>query len=44
MLIFEKPTYSEADESWKEVTPVEMIAFIGLLVYMGIVELLHLHL
>ncbi|XP_037499668.1 piggyBac transposable element-derived protein 2 [Rhipicephalus sanguineus] len=36
--IFEKPSYSERDGSWSEVTEEEMRKFIGLLVYMGIVQ------
>lgn len=43
MHIFEKPTYSERDGSWKEVTEEEMLKFIGLLVYMGIVQVPRLH-
>ncbi|XP_065284782.1 piggyBac transposable element-derived protein 4-like isoform X1 [Dermacentor albipictus] len=43
-MILEKPTYSEADGSWKEVTRTEMMTFIGVLLYMGIVELPRLHL
>lgn len=35
--ILEKPTYSERDGSWKNVSPDEMMKFIGLLIYMGIV-------
>ncbi|KAH8031452.1 hypothetical protein HPB51_017224 [Rhipicephalus microplus] len=42
--ILEKPTYSEKDGSWKEVTPEEMMKFIGLLMYMGILELPRLNL
>lgn len=42
--IFEKPSYAERDGSWKEVTDSEMTKFIGLLIYMGIVELPRLHL
>lgn len=43
MHIFEKPTYSERDYSWREVTEEEMLKFIGLLVYMGIVQVPRLH-
>lgn len=42
--ILEKPTYSERDGSWKNVSPDEMMKFIGLLIYMGIVQLPRLHL
>lgn len=42
--ILEKPTYSEKDGSWKEVTPEEMVKFIGLPMYMGILELPRLNL
>lgn len=43
-IIREKPAYSEADGSWKKVTPAEMMTFIGVLLYMGVVELPRLHL
>ncbi|XP_070385975.1 piggyBac transposable element-derived protein 4-like [Dermacentor albipictus] len=43
MHIIEKPTYSEKDGSWKEVTPAEMMRFIALLLYMGVLELPRLH-
>ncbi|KAH8028948.1 hypothetical protein HPB51_020875 [Rhipicephalus microplus] len=42
--ILKKQSYAEADGSWKEVTAAEMMKFIGLLIYMGIVELPRLHL
>lgn len=44
MIVLEKLSYGEADVSWKEANPVEMISFIGLLLYIEIVELLRLHL
>ncbi|KAH8040864.1 hypothetical protein HPB51_013034 [Rhipicephalus microplus] len=43
MKIFETPSYSEADGSWLEVTPPEMLRFIALLIYMGIVQVPRLH-
>lgn len=43
-MILEKLSYSEPDGSWKEVTPAEMLKFIGLLLYMGIVDVPRLHL
>ncbi|XP_064460258.1 piggyBac transposable element-derived protein 4-like [Ornithodoros turicata] len=42
--ILEKSAYAEKDGSWKEVTVEEMTKFIGILIYMGIVELPRLHL
>ncbi|XP_072143614.1 piggyBac transposable element-derived protein 4-like [Dermacentor andersoni] len=44
MKIFEKPSYAQPDGSWLEVTPPEMLRFIALLMYMGIVQLPRLHL
>lgn len=38
MYILDKPTYARPDGSWAEVTRTEMVQFIGLLIYMGIVE------
>lgn len=43
MHILQKPSYSEKDGSWREVTPEEMIKFIGLIIYMGIVQVPRLH-
>ncbi|XP_072143441.1 piggyBac transposable element-derived protein 4-like [Dermacentor andersoni] len=43
MHILEKQSYSERDGSWKQVTPDEMKKFIGLLIYMGIVQVPRLH-
>lgn len=39
----EKQSYSERDGPWKEVTPNEMKKFIGLLIYMGTVQVPRLH-
>ncbi|KAH8031194.1 hypothetical protein HPB51_013651 [Rhipicephalus microplus] len=36
--ILEKPTHARPDGSWEEVTPDEMMKFIGLIIYMGIVK------
>lgn len=42
--ILEKPTHSPSDESWEEVTPSEMLKFIGPVIYMGIVKVSRLKL
>ncbi|XP_049517028.1 piggyBac transposable element-derived protein 4-like [Dermacentor silvarum] len=44
MHILELPSYAERDGSWKEVTPDELVKFIGLLIYMGIVNVPRIHL
>ncbi|KAH9372088.1 hypothetical protein HPB48_017429 [Haemaphysalis longicornis] len=36
--ILEKPTHARPDGSWEEVTPSELLKFIGLVIYMGIVK------
>ncbi|KAH8038475.1 hypothetical protein HPB51_001648 [Rhipicephalus microplus] len=36
--ILEKPTHSRPDGSWEEVAPSELLKFIGLVIYMGIVK------
>ncbi|XP_070395202.1 piggyBac transposable element-derived protein 4-like [Dermacentor albipictus] len=36
--ILEKPTHACSDGSWEEVTPSEMLKFIGLVIYMGVVK------
>ncbi|XP_049527555.1 piggyBac transposable element-derived protein 2-like [Dermacentor silvarum] len=36
--ILEKPTHARSDGSWEEVTPDEMMKFIGLIIYMGLVK------
>ncbi|KAH7935993.1 hypothetical protein HPB52_016332 [Rhipicephalus sanguineus] len=38
MNILGKQTYSRRDGSWEEVTPLEMLRLIGLIIYMGLVE------
>lgn len=38
MHILELPTYAERDGSWKQLTPEELVKFIGLLIYMDIVH------
>lgn len=38
MKILEKPTHARSDGSWEEVTPDEMMRFIGLIIYMGLVK------
>lgn len=43
MKIFERPSYAESDGSWLEVTAPEMLRFIALLIYMGIVQVPRLH-
>lgn len=43
MHIMKKPTYGEKDGSWREVMPLEMVKFIALLLYMGVLELPRLH-
>lgn len=42
--IHDKHTYAERDGSWKDVAPDELMKFIGLLIYMGIVQVPRLHL
>ncbi|XP_072140441.1 piggyBac transposable element-derived protein 4-like [Dermacentor andersoni] len=44
MHILELPSYAERDGLWKEVTPDELVKFIGLLIYMGIVNVPRIHL
>lgn len=44
MHILGKQTYSRRDGSWEEVTPLEMLRLIGLIIYMGLVEVPRLHL
>ncbi|KAH8010033.1 hypothetical protein HPB51_024383 [Rhipicephalus microplus] len=44
MHILEKQTYSRRDGSWEEVTPLKMLRLIGLIIYMGLVEVPRLHL
>lgn len=44
MNILDKPTYARRDGSWEEVTPLEMMRFIAIIIYMGIVEVPRLHL
>lgn len=36
--ILEKPTHARSDGSWEEITTAEMLKFIGLVIYMGIVK------
>lgn len=44
MHILERQTYSRRDGSWEEVTPLEMLRLIGMIIYMGVVEVLRFHL
>ncbi|XP_072145227.1 piggyBac transposable element-derived protein 4-like [Dermacentor andersoni] len=44
MHILDRPTYSRRDGSWEEVTPLEMLRLIGIIIYMGVVEVPRLHL
>ncbi|XP_049275812.1 piggyBac transposable element-derived protein 4-like [Rhipicephalus sanguineus] len=44
MHILERQTYAERDGSWRNFSPDEVMKCIGILIYMGIVELPRLHL
>lgn len=44
MHILDRQTYARRDGSWEKVTPLEMLQFIGILIYMGMVEVPRLHL
>ncbi|KAH8038374.1 hypothetical protein HPB51_001488 [Rhipicephalus microplus] len=43
MRILDRQTYARRDGSWEEVMPLEMLRFIGLIIYMGVVDVLRLH-
>ncbi|XP_077497366.1 uncharacterized protein LOC144107983 [Amblyomma americanum] len=44
MKIWDRQMYARCDGSWEEVTPLEMLKFIAIIIYMGIVEVPQLHL
>lgn len=44
MHILDRQTYAQRDGSSKRVTPLEILKFIGIIIYMGMAEVLRLHL
>ncbi|KAH8035404.1 hypothetical protein HPB51_005128 [Rhipicephalus microplus] len=43
MRILDRQIYARRDGSWEEVMPLEMLRFIGLIIYMGVVDVPRLH-
>lgn len=43
MHVLDRQTYARRDGSWEEVMPLEMLRFIGLILYMGVVDVPRLH-
>ncbi|KAH8019612.1 hypothetical protein HPB51_020311 [Rhipicephalus microplus] len=43
MRILDRQTYARRDSSWEEVMPLEMLRFIGLIIYMGVIDVPRLH-
>lgn len=43
MHILDRQTYAQRDGSWEEVMPLEVLRFIGIILYMGVVDVPGLH-
>lgn len=43
MHILDRQTYAQRDGSWEEVMPLEVLRFIGIILYMGVVDVPRLH-